>query len=67
MLTFKSMKRLAQREEGKLRARKNFQRHISPKERSCLGHAKLCSAGKEKNPKQAFPRPLQRADKQISP
>ena len=37
MLTFKGMKTLAHREEGKLRARKNFQKHMSPRRGAVVG------------------------------
>lgn len=37
MLTFKGMKRLAHREESKLRARNNFQKHMSPRRGAVVG------------------------------
>lgn len=74
MLTFKGMKTLAHREEGKLRARKNFQKHMSPRRGAVVGMQNSVRPEERKiqNPKskskiQAFPRPLQRADMQKSP
>jgi len=37
MLTFKSMKRLAHREQSKLRARNNFQKHMSLRRGAVVG------------------------------